>query len=251
MKPDEYRKYEVSTIRSSKDIIISGLGITLIDKSMFNNIKTKGLVGTPITIYNSIKDIYEPNKIILFCQVIVKNKKDADIHDSNTIVVFNEKCIVIVGYLHEYTYNSYTRWNPINSVINAYKYFDNKNIILAFHGTNLSNSKSIKKDGFRSFRNLKDTNTAANYFTPYIWYAYNWAHFEGSPGVIFVCLISLKNPMPEKTYKSIYDANNREESTAKLLEKVADKKYDGAHLGDEIWVWNPKSVIIVGKIKYF
>jgi hypothetical protein len=244
MKPDQYRKYEVNTLRKHKNVIVSGLGITYINKEEKKPV-------FPITLYNSF-NTYEPNKIIAFCQFIILNKDDANIINKNTIIILNEKCVVIVGYLNEYMTRSpfINKWSVVNSIRNAYKFFNDEHILIGFHGTDKNTAKIIKKDGFRDFNNLKLLNIPANYFTPYIWYAYNWAYSGNTPGTILVCLISLKKPMPQRSFDAINKIDNLDERAKFTLEKVADKKYDGIHLEDEIWVWDTTSVIIVGEI-YF
>jgi hypothetical protein len=137
----------------------------------------------------------------------------------------------------------------IKSISGAYKHFKGQQTLIGFHGTGTVAARNIKRDGFRDISWLKDAGVPANYFTPYIWYAHNWAHFKGQAGVIFVCMISFDNSMPKRTWDSIYKIKDRDARESTLLDKVANEKYDGIALEDEIWVWNPASVIIVGEIK--
>ena len=252
MTPDKYRKYEIDLIKNHKKIIASGLGFTLINKNKLNTVKKEGFVDYPITIYDSFDKFITHNdniEIILFCQIIILNESDGDISNPHKLIIYNKKSIVIVGYLNEYNSGLVNhKWNPINSIKNAYNYFNNGPTMIGFHGTDANTAQLIKRDGFRPFAFLKDALVPANYFTPYIWYAYNWAHFKGQKGVVFVCLLSFDHPMPKRTFESIYKIKDEEERHVALLDKVADKKYDGIHLEDEIWVWNPTSVVIIGEI---
>lgn len=245
MQPDEYRKYEIDIIKQGK---FSGLGIAIINKNELSNIKRTGF-NYPVTLYNSFKNIKtNGDATIVFCQFIIFKEADADMTNKNEIIINNNKSIVIVGYLNEYKENNVSIWSPCKSIKTTYKHFNDRNILIGFHGTDLKAAKEIKLNGFREFHHLRSFNIPANYFTPYIWYAYNWAYFNGQKGVIFVCLISLDHPMPKRSFESVAKIKDEEERHRQLLNKVADKKYDGINLEDEIWVWNPKKVIIVGEI---
>jgi hypothetical protein len=191
MTPDEYRKYEVDlALKGIKPSIGSGLGIALIDK--------KGFLEYPVELHLTLNkhNANISNKIIAFCQIILFDKKDADQINSNKMLIYNKKSIVIVGYLNEYNgFSGEKKWSPCKSMREAYNYFNNPNVHIGFHGTNVNVAKKIKQTGFRDLKFLEATNTPANYFTPNIWYAYNWAHFKGQKGVILVCLLSFKNPI--------------------------------------------------------
>lgn len=118
-----------------------------------------------------------------------------------------------------------------------------------FHGTSKKNHKFIEKNGFHGiafYINSKDDNTAS-YFT---WLPSVAQHYATKNGVILVVQISLKNPLPLNEFENIWK-NNKPMLTKKklLLDLVAKKKYDGGYLGDECWVWDPKSIIIIGEFK--
>lgn len=112
-----------------------------------------------------------------------------------------------------------------------------------YHGTSKANALSIRRHGFHGLAAAQTkTDVGGNYFTWLPHYAQVWA---GQNGVILVCQIMLRHPMPEERFHQLYHGDNL---FSKLLTEVKKRGYDGSYLGDEAWVWDPQAVTVIGKM---
>jgi hypothetical protein len=260
LSPQNARKWEVDIIKKLKDnkhYPLNGLICCTVSITKFVTIADHGFAPGTIGKY-TFPETIKRSELALVCHVVFCSADDGEF-EKDICTIKNPHSIVVIGQFKPYNTPGETRgWTPTKSVKDALAY--NKSIppIYAFHGTNCESAKTIIRSGFRTLDNMKEDNKRGvkkahtiegNYFTPYPWYAANFAE----PNNLLVCQIKLKHPMTEKEFESKRHplAHSSITKTLEFLNYVEEKGYDGGIWRSEIWTWNPKAVIVVGELVPF
>lgn len=125
---------------------------------------------------------------------------------------------------------------------------------VGFHGTTKKNAKKIQKHGFYSIDDhieWNQTGSLGNHFAIFPEAALQYTQ-ENSTDVILVCLLFLRNPMPEKVFldwRNQYPSGSLPKSAIQKLYNVVRKfNYDGYVGQGESIVWDPSCIQVVGEM---